>query len=92
MNDSSLFSSSKSDAKKNGEFFKRASWIGEPSLWGLKGVGANGKFFKRASWIGKPSLQGLKGVGGSFDFLMVIMKDMREDIKIFKDKVLGNAR
>ena len=68
MNDSSLFSSSKSDAKKNGEFFKRASWIGEPSL------------------------RGLKGVGGSFDFLMVIIIGMREDIKIFKDKVLGNAR
>lgn len=38
---------------------------------------------------GEQGLRGPKGEDGSFDFIMALLKDVREDIAMLKDKVFS---
>ena len=38
---------------------------------------------------GEQGLRGPKGEDGSFDFIMALLKDVREDIVMLKDKVFS---
>jgi len=42
-------------------------------------------------WRGEQGPRGAKGMEGSFDFLLAIVKDVRTDIDMLKEKVLGGS-
>lgn len=80
--DSYVISSGKTGGKKKGDFCRcRRGPTGEPGTAGETGP---------RGFRGEQGLRGEKGAEGSFDFLMAMMKDVREDIEMLKEKVLGN--
>jgi hypothetical protein len=82
--DSYVVSSGGNGGKKKGEFCKcRRGPVGEPGTAGETGP---------RGFRGEQGLRGEKGAEGSFDFLMAMMKDVREDIEMLKEKVLGNEK
>jgi hypothetical protein len=82
--DSYVVSSGKNGAKKKGEFCRcRRGPVGEPGTAGETGS---------RGFRGEQGLRGEKGAEGSFDFLMAMMKDVREDIEMLKEKVMGDDK
>ena len=82
--DSYVVSTGKNGAKKKGEFCRcRRGPVGEPGPAG--GTGPRG-------FRGEQGLRGEKGAEGSFDFLMAMMKDVREDIEMLKERVIGDDK
>ena len=80
--DSYVITTGKTGAKKKGEFCRcRRGPVGEPGPAGETGP---------RGFRGEQGLRGEKGAEGSFDFLMAMMKDVREDIEMLKEKVFGN--
>ena len=82
--DSYVVSSGKHVRRKRGEFCKcKRGPVGEPGTAGETGP---------RGFRGEQGLRGQKGEEGSFDFLMAMMKDVREDIEMLKEKVVGNDK
>ena len=82
--DSYVVTSARNGGKKKGEFCKcRRGAVGEPGPPGETGP---------RGFRGEQGLRGEKGAEGSFDFLMAMMKDVREDIEMLKKKVLKNGK
>jgi len=74
-----ISSTGKNGKKRKGEFCKcKRGPVGE--------IGSPGERGPRG-FRGEQGLRGQKGEEGSFDFLMAMMKDVREDIEMLKEKV-----
>ena len=74
----------RNSARKKGDFCRcRRGPAGEQGPSGETGP---------RGFRGEQGLRGEKGAEGSFDFLMAMMKDVREDIEMLKEKVLGDDK